>query len=103
MLSGNHRPSYCESPDVPFYCLPDELKEDITNGEEKGLNKGYKCRIRNRCYVVPSVWVPQAFMLRQVHHYPKIILNDAAATCTDTIHRVKLRNGTPAKTVAKHS
>ena len=89
-----------QSPDVPFYCLPEELKEYITNGEEKGLNKGYKCRIRNRWYVVPSVWVPQAFMLRQVHQYPKIILNDAAATCTDTIHRVKLRNGTPAKTVA---
>jgi len=26
-------------------------------------------------------------------------LNDADATCTDTIHRVRLRNGTPAKTV----
>jgi len=89
-----------QSPDVPFYCLPDELKEYVTNGEEKGLNKGYKCRIRNRWYVVPSVWVPQAFMLRQVHHYPKIILNAAEATCTDTIHRVKLRNGTSAKTVA---
>ncbi len=86
-------------PDVPFYCLPDELKEYITSGEEKGLNKGYKCRIRNRWYVVPSVWIPHAFMLRQVHSYPKIILNDADATCTDTIHRVRLRNGTPAKTV----
>src|SRR5439155_12281198 len=32
--------------------------------------------------------------------YPKIILNDANATCTDTIHRVRLRNGTPPKTVA---
>src|SRR5437588_7692967 len=41
-----------------------------------------------------------AFMLRQVHSYPKIILNDADATCTDTIHRVRLRNGTPARTVA---
>lgn len=88
-----------QAPDVPFYCLPDALKEYVTAGEEKGLNKGYKCRIRNRWYVLPSVWVPQAFMLRQVHHYPKIILNDADATCTDTIHRVKLRNGTPAKTV----
>ncbi len=97
----NQSPAFLlRSPDVPFYCLPDELKEYITSGEEKGLNKGYKCRIRNRWYVVPSVWVPHAFMLRQVHHYPKIILNDADATCTDTIHRVRLRNGTSAKTVA---
>jgi adenine-specific DNA-methyltransferase len=88
------------TPDEPFYRLPMELKEYVTSGEEKGLNKGYKCRIRNRWYVVPSVWIPNAFMLRQVHHYPKIILNDAAATCTDTIHRVRLRNGTPARTVA---
>jgi adenine-specific DNA-methyltransferase len=87
-------------PDEPFYRLPDSLKEYVTTGEEKGMNKGYKCRIRNRWYVVPSAWIPQAFMLRQVHHYPKIILNDAAATSTDTIHRVKLRNGVPARTVA---
>jgi len=88
------------SPDEPFYRLPDSLKEYVTIGEEKGMNKGYKCRIRNRWYVVPSAWIPQAFMLRQIYHYPKIILNDAAATSTDTIHRVKLRNGVPAKTVA---
>jgi len=87
-------------PDVPFHTLPSEVKEYVISGEEKGLNKGYKCRIRDRWYIVPSVWIPQAFMLRQVHSYPKIILNDAAATCTDTIHRVKLRNGVPARTVA---
>lgn len=88
------------SPDEPFYRLPESLQEYVTSGEERGINKGYKCRIRNRWYVVPSAWIPQAFMLRQVHHYPKIILNDAAATSTDTIHRVKLRNGVSARTVA---
>ena len=87
------------TPDEPLYRLPTELKEYVTSGEEKGLNKGYKCRIRNRWYVVPSIWIPHAFMLRQVHNYPKIILNNAAATCTDTIHRVQLRNGMPARTV----
>jgi adenine-specific DNA-methyltransferase len=87
-------------PDVPFHTLPDEVKSYVISGEEKGLNKGYKCRVRNRWYVVPSVWIPQAFMLRQVHAFPKIILNDTNATCTDTIHRVRLRNGTPPKTIA---
>ena len=38
-------------------------------------------------------------MLRQIHTYPKLILNDADATSTDTIHRVKLRNGTSARVV----
>lgn len=86
-------------PDMPFYSLPDSVQAYISNGEEKGWHTGYKCRIRNRWYVVPSVWTPQAFMLRQIHTYPKLILNDASATSTDTIHRVRLRNGTPARTV----
>jgi len=64
------------------------------------MHKGYKCRIRNRWYIVPSVWIPQAFMLRQVHAYPKIVLNDATATCTDTIHRVKFRNDAQPRYVA---
>lgn len=98
---GKQSPAFLlNPPDMPFYLLPDELKEYVTSGEQKGMNKGYKCRIRNRWYTVPSVWIPHAFMLRQIHHYPKIILNDADATCTDTIHRVRLRNGIPAKTVA---
>ncbi len=94
-------PAYLlKPPDVPFHCLPAEVKEYVISGEAKGLNRGYKCRIRDRWYIVPSVWIPHAFMLRQVHSYPKIILNEAAATCTDTIHRVRLRNGVPARTVA---
>jgi adenine-specific DNA-methyltransferase len=48
-------------------------------------------------YIVPSVWTPDAFMLRQVHGYPKLILNDAQATCTDTIHRVRFINGVSPK------
>ncbi len=88
-------------PPLPCDILPEELKTYIKSGEDKEIHKGYKCRIRNKWYVVPSVWIPQAFMLRQVHHYPKIIFNAALATCTDTIHRVKFRGQTsPQQTVA---
>jgi adenine-specific DNA-methyltransferase len=87
-------------PDVPFSSLPEELQRYIKGGEDRGFHKGYKCRIRNHWYVVPSVWIPHAFMLRQVHNYPKIILNDAMATCTDTIHRVRLRTGASDRVIA---
>ena len=89
-----------DSPDVSFDRLPDAVRSYVSQGQEQGLHTGYKCRIRNRWYVVPSVWEPSAFMLRQIHNYPKIILNHAAATSTDTIHRVRLRNGIPAPTIA---
>ena len=87
-------------PAVSFDGLPEELKMYVAAGEEKSMHTGYKCRIRKPWYIVPSTWTPPAFMLRQVHLFPKIILNAAQATSTDTIHRVKLRNGTPARTVA---
>ena len=87
-------------PDVPQAELPKEGDDYVASGEEEGLNTGYKCRIRQRWYVVPSVWTPDAFMLRQVHGYPKIIVNKTKATCTDTIHRVKLLNGTKGEVIA---
>ncbi len=81
-------------PDVPSDTLPESVRAYIVSGEGQQFHTGYKCRMRNRWYVVPSVWTPQAFMLRQIHQYPRLVLNHANATCTDTIHRVKLRNGT---------
>lgn len=87
-------------PDIPLDELDDAARGYVLSGEAMRLNAGYKCRIRARWYRVPSVWTPDAFMLRQVHGYPKIIVNKAAATCTDTIHRVRLRNGVKADLVA---
>ncbi len=86
-------------PDKPFDELPQSLQTYIAMGETKGFNKGYKCRIRKRWYIVPSVWIPDAFMLRQIHAYPKLVLNTAEATCTDTIHRVRFRNGADGRFV----
>jgi adenine-specific DNA-methyltransferase len=91
-LENAHKqlPAYLlKAPDVALDSLPDTLKTYILHGEEQSFHKGYKCSIRNPWYVVPSIWRPDAFMLRQVHGYPKIILNETEATCTDTIHRVR--------------
>jgi adenine-specific DNA-methyltransferase len=94
-------PAYLlDLPNVPFDELPEEAKQYVAGGVEAKLHTGYKCQIRNRWYIVPSVWTPDAFMLRQVHAYPKIIVNKAATTCTDTIHRVRLRNGVKCEVVA---
>lgn len=79
-------------PPVEFQDLPKSVQAYITFGESMGYNTGYKCRIRNKWYTVPSVWVPDAFMLRQIHNHPKLILNKTKATSTDTIHRVRFLN-----------
>jgi adenine-specific DNA-methyltransferase len=87
-------------PSVDFADLPSELKTYVRYGEEQAWQTGFKCRIRQRWYVVPSVWTPDAFMLRQVHAYPKVILNQAQATCTDTIHRIRFRRPQEGEKVA---
>jgi adenine-specific DNA-methyltransferase len=61
----------------------------IAEGEAKGENTGYKCRIRNRWYCIPSIWSPDAFFLRRNHLYPKFVLNNIGAVSTDTMHRIR--------------
>jgi adenine-specific DNA-methyltransferase len=85
---------------VAQHALPEPLKAYLKTGEEQGIPRQYKCSIRKRWHDVPSVSVPDAFILRQVHTYPKITLNAAGATSTDTIHRVRMKNKTDGKTVA---
>lgn len=93
-------PAFLFTPDdAPLESLPETLQRYVALGEAKAYHEGYKCRIRQRWYVVPSVWVPDAFMLRQVHAYPKLTLNTAQAVCTDTIHRVRFRKGVNGEAV----
>src|SRR5690606_14521227 len=47
-----------------------------------------------------SLWVPDAFALRQVGDYPKLILNETGASSTDTIHRVRFKDGVNRNMVA---
>ncbi|MFC5045443.1 N-6 DNA methylase [Aquimarina hainanensis] len=85
-------------PNVEFDELSTEAKNYIKYGEEQNYHTGYKCRIRKRWYITPSLWTPDAFALRQVAGYPKIILNNSGASSTDTIHRVRFKEGVDYRT-----
>lgn len=86
-------------PDMPYENYPDKHKEYIQKGEQEGQNKGYKCSIRDRWYIVPSVWVPDAFFLRRNNLYPKFVLNQCEAVSTDTMHRVKFNDSIDPETL----
>jgi adenine-specific DNA-methyltransferase len=81
-------------PAVERESLSSAANRYIEEGEIRKLHEGYKCRIRKLWYIVPSVYVPTGFLLRQIHNYPKLVVNESGATCTDTIHRVRFKNGT---------
>lgn len=76
-------------PDTSYESYPEQHRAYIRLGEKAEQHKGYKCSIRDRWYIVPSVWVPDAFFLRRNNIYPKFVLNRCGAVSTDTMHRMK--------------
>ncbi|MEG1427941.1 MAG: N-6 DNA methylase, partial [Oscillospiraceae bacterium] len=86
-------------PDLPIENYPVGHKKYIEMGEHNNENEGYKCSIRDRWYIVPSVWVPDAFFLRRNNLYPKFVLNRCGAVSTDTMHRMKFNAGVEPENV----
>lgn len=81
--------------------LSSSALEYVQWGEAQGFNKGYKCRIRMpKWWNVPSVWIPDAFLLRQIHRGPRIISNGSGAVCTDTIHRLRTKGWVTGRDLA---
>ncbi len=83
-----------------YEAFPQEVKDYIKSGEAENIHRGYKCRIRKRWYDVPSIHIPDAFLFRQIHRYPLLVVNQAKATSTDTIHRVRVKEGVDIRLLA---
>ena len=66
-------------------------KNYIAWGEEQKINQGYKCRIREEWQIVPSLRISDALFIRRNNLYPKLVINEAQAYTTDTMHRVTLK------------
>lgn len=78
---------------IDFNELSKKQQKYIKYGEKIGANKGYKCKIRNKWYSIPSIWVPDAFFLRRSNNYPKFVMNKINAVSTDTMHRINFYEG----------
>ncbi len=75
----------------------DGVKAYLSNGENEGVNKGYKTGIRDYWYVIPSLKLSDALFLRRNNQFPKFVLNEAQAYTTDTMHRVYFHQGINSK------
>jgi adenine-specific DNA-methyltransferase len=69
----------------------------IEHGENLGIHKGYKTGIRDDWFVVPSLKISDALFIRRNNLYPRLIINQAEAYTTDTMHRVFVRTNTNIK------
>lgn len=86
--------------DIKYEDYPNKYKEYIKLGEKEEVHTGYKCSIRDRWYCVPSVWSPDAFLLRRNNTFPRFVLDDIGNTVsTDTMHRIKFNEDIDHKKV----
>jgi adenine-specific DNA methylase len=65
--------------------------EYLDLGRQQGIDRGYKCKIRDEWQIVPSLRISDALFIRRNNIYPKLIINEANAYTTDTMHRVTPR------------
>ena len=70
------------------------VKDYLQYGESIGINKGYKTGIRDDWFVIPSIKLSDALFIRRNNLYPRLILNEARAYTTDTMHRVFIKKDT---------
>ena len=87
-IAAGHRTWLLNAPPSP---TDPALLAHIDAGEAAGVHAGYKCSIRTPWWSTPSLWFPDLFMLRQIHRAPRLTVNAAAATSTDTVHRVRVK------------
>lgn len=64
----------------------------IADGEQQEIHKGYKCSIREEWQIIPSLRISEALFIRRNNQYPKLIINEAGAYTTDTMHRVTVNS-----------
>lgn len=61
-------------------------------GETLGVHEGHKCATRRPWYVAPDTSPPDAFLQYMAWYSPRLVLNEAGAACTNTVHAVKWRH-----------
>jgi len=69
----------------------------LMQGENRQIHKRYKTRTRNPWYAVPYVKIPECFLTYMSYRFPRLVLNEARATNTNTIHSVLISERRRAK------
>jgi adenine-specific DNA-methyltransferase len=69
-----------------------KLNEYLTEGERLEIPNRYKCRIRDKWYVIPNIAKkPDAFFFKRSHNYPKLLKNNSDAFVTDSAYKVEMK------------
>ncbi len=73
----------------------DCLMSYIEYGEEVGVTEAYKCQVRTPWWRPPLVAEPDLFFTYMSHRYPRLVANHAGVRHLNSMHGLRLRDGTP--------
>ena len=77
--------------------VDDALQAYLDEGEAAGVPKAQKCRTRSPWYLPKHTEAPPAFVHCMTASWPRIVVNESAATCTNNVVRLSWR---PAPTLS---
>lgn len=74
----------------------------LRRGEEAGVPTRYKCRVRSPWHAVPlpKHGTPDLFLTYCSSEFPRLVVNEAGALHTNTVHGVTLRGGGDPRALA---
>lgn len=73
--------------------LTKKVNEYLSIGQSLKLPERYKCKKRNKWFVVPNISsVSEGFFFKRSHHYPKLLKNEAEVLVTDSAYKIEMRN-----------
>jgi adenine-specific DNA-methyltransferase len=70
--------------------IPKSVREYLDEGEAKGVEKAYKCRMRSPWYCVPHVYQPDAFLTYMSGVTPRLVANDADVVAPNSLHVLRI-------------
>lgn len=74
--------------------ISEKLREYLNIGEMEEIPERYKCKVRNKWYVIPNISkIPDAFFFKRSHLYPKLLKNNSNAFVTDSAYKIEMKNG----------
>jgi len=71
----------------------DAARKYIAAGEQLGVSKAYKCRVRKPWWRVPLVDTPDLLFTYMNHDRPRLIANTASAAIVNSVYGVRLKEG----------
>ena len=71
--------------------VPPRVRSYLNSAAGQSARQAYKCRNRTPWYSVPDVRVPDFFLTYMAGRAPNLVRNAAGASCTNALHRVRLR------------